>query len=180
MTHAPSAPVEIRPAEPADVPALARLAVETFTAAAGDSFEAADLAAHLDAHLSEACIARMIAEDAVLLAETAGRMIGFVQFGAVKMAVDGATDADRELSRLYVLVAYQGLGIGTRLMAAALDHPKLSGAPNVYLDVWEHNHGAQKLYRRFGFTMIGKHRLNLASGADSDVDLIMVRRQRPA
>lgn len=176
----PPGPVMIRPAETADVQALSALAVETFTAASGDSFSAADLAAHIERHLSEACVARMIAADVVLLVETADRMIGFAQCGAVKMALDGATDADRELSRLYVLADFQGQGIGTRLMEAALHHPQLSTAPNVYLDVWEHNHGAQSLYRRFGFTVIGKHRLALASGTKSDFDLIMVRPQRPA
>lgn len=42
-------------------------------------------------------------------------------------------------------------------MEAALEHPRLKEAENVFLDVWEHNHGAQRFYRRYRFAVIGAH-----------------------
>ena len=63
-------------------------------------------------------------------------------------------------------------------MEAALAHPRLLQAENIYLDVWERNQGARRFYERYGFTVIGAHRLELASGAAGDPDLVMVRRSR--
>ncbi len=60
---------------------------------------------------------------------------------------------------------------------AALDHPLLKDAAEVYLDVWEHNPGAQRFYRRYGFEVITTRRFEVASGAPTSLDLVMVRRQ---
>jgi hypothetical protein len=62
-------------------------------------------------------------------------------------------------------------------MEAALGHPGLRAARNVYLDVWEKYDKAHRLYERYGFTVIGAHGLATASGTAHDQDLIMVRRQ---
>lgn len=69
-------------------------------------------------------------------------------------------------------------------MEAAFGHPELECARDVYLDVWERNHAALSFYKRYGFEVIGARRFDVASGAATDPDLIMVRRssgpQRPA
>jgi ribosomal protein S18 acetylase RimI-like enzyme len=117
-----------------------------------------------------------MAEDVFLLAEDAGRLIGFVQFGPARIAIVATSPQRRELRRIYVLAEFQNQGIGRRLMDAALDHPQLKAA-DIYLDIWEQNHGARRLYERYGFTVIGAHSLVTASGIAQDRDLIMVRRQ---
>jgi ribosomal protein S18 acetylase RimI-like enzyme len=61
-------------------------------------------------------------------------------------------------------------------MEAALAHPQLKEARSIYLDVWERNHEALRFYRRYGFDVVGAHRFEVASGAPTDLDLIMVRR----
>ncbi len=135
-----------------------------------------DLAAHLRENLSEACFEKFLDEDVFLLAAIENRVVGYVQFGAVNMPVETASGADRELRRLYVHSDFQGRGVGTSLMKAALDHPQLTGAHNIYLDVWERNDGAQRFYRRYGFEAIGARDFAVASGAATDRDVIMVRR----
>jgi len=169
----------IRTAEKSDARALSELATETYVEAFGHSFSAADLAAELAANVSYACFERYLAEDTILIAQAADRMVGFVQFGVPSLPVEGASAEDRELRRLYVHPSCQRRGIGTRLMDAAFAHPRLKAARNVYLDVWERNDGAQALYRRYGFDVVGTRRFEVASGIPADLDLIMVRRSAP-
>jgi ribosomal protein S18 acetylase RimI-like enzyme len=168
--------VTIRRAEEADLPALAALARQTYAEAFGHSFSPSDLAAHLERNLAESCFHQAMAGDVFLLAEAAGRLIGFVQFGPLRIAVAAASPEDQELRRIYVLAEFQNQGIGRRLMDAALNHPRLRTA-DIYLDVWEQNHIARRLNESYGFTIIGAHSLVTASGVAPDQDLIMVLRR---
>jgi ribosomal protein S18 acetylase RimI-like enzyme len=169
----------IRTAGRSDARALSELAIATYSDAFGHSFSAADLAAHLRENLSEACFERFLDADVFLLAAVDDRVVGYVQFGAASLPVGTASKTDQELRRLYVHTDFQGQGIGTSLIAAALDHPQLKGARNIYLDVWERNDGAQGFYRRYGFEAIGARDFAVASGAATDRDVIMVRRSSP-
>ena len=159
-----------------DVTALSALARRTYAEAFGHSFSPSDLAAHLESNLAESCFRQVLEEDVFLLAETEGRLIAFVQFGPLRIAVPAPSPQDQELRRIYVEADFQNKGIGRRLLGAALDHPRLKAAANVYLDVWARNLGARRLYERYGFAVIGAHGLATASGTAEDQDLIMVRR----
>ncbi|MGH6927047.1 MAG: GNAT family N-acetyltransferase [Dongiaceae bacterium] len=165
----------IRAAAKGDAKALSDLATATYQEAFGLSLSAGDLAAYLSANLSEACFETFMDEDVNLIAEMDDRVVGYVQFGAVSVPVE-TVSADREVRRLYVHPEFQGRGVGKRLLDAALEHPQLKTAGSIYLDVWERNHGALRLYRRYGFEVIGAHRFEVQSGAPTDLDLIMLRR----
>jgi ribosomal protein S18 acetylase RimI-like enzyme len=167
----------IRPAEAQDLAALAALARQTYVDAFGHSFSPEDLAAHLQGNLADGYFRQALAEDVFLLAEAAGRLIGFVQFGPVRLPAAAAGPEDQELRRIYVLAQFQNQGTGGKLMDAALGHPRLRDARDIYLDVWEKNDKARRLYESYGFAMIGAHGLATASGIAHDQDLIMVRRQ---
>jgi ribosomal protein S18 acetylase RimI-like enzyme len=104
-------------------------------------------------------------------------MIGYVQFGQANATVLQSADGDQELRRLYVHADFQNKGIGTRLMDAALAHPQLRDAERIFLDVWEHNPGAQRFYACFGFKVVGQRPFVVESGAETSMDLIMARRQ---
>jgi ribosomal protein S18 acetylase RimI-like enzyme len=166
----------IRHAVPGDIPALTDLAIFTYIDAFGHSFMPADLTAHLARNLAPADIARFIAEDVVLVAEAGGQMIGYVQFGMAGPGYAPASSDDQELRRLYVLREFQNQGVGTLLLQAALAHPQMQCAQTIYLDVWEHNPGAQRFYQRHGFEVIGTRGFSVESGASTSLDLIMARR----
>jgi ribosomal protein S18 acetylase RimI-like enzyme len=170
----------IRPGVAEDVPALTKLAVTTYVAAFGHSFTPEDLEAHLAHNLAPANIARFIAEDVVLVAElvsgAGGRLAGFAQFGTAGPEYAPESGRDQELRRLYVLAEVQNQGAGTLLMQAALAHPQMQAAPTIYLDVWEHNQGARRFYARHGFEVIGTRQFEVESGAETSLDLVMVRR----
>ena len=115
---------------------------------------------------------KYLAHDRVLLAEDGTRLVGYLQFGPHEP--DGVF-----FHRLYVATDRLGQGIGSRLLRAALDAPEVRAAPEVLIDVWEHNTGARRLYERFGFVATGQRTPDFvtASGEVSPGDLIMVRRQ---
>jgi diamine N-acetyltransferase len=171
--------VIIRPAWRDDLAALSALARQTYADAFGHSFSAPDLAAHLESGLADDYFRQAFEEDVFLVAEAEGRLVGFVQFGPLRISVPAPTTPDQELRRIYVHAGFQNRGIGRRLLDTALDFPQLRTAANIYLDVWEQNREARRLYERHGFEVIGAHGLATASGTAEDQDLIMIRRQHP-
>lgn len=168
--------IVIRVADRSDVKSLTRLAVETYTDAFGDSMAPSELAAHLETNLSEPSIETLVVEDVVLVAELDGRIIGFVHFSNINMPVKTPASRSKQLRRLYVHRDFQNKGVGSRLMEAALEHPLLKDAGYVYLEVWEYNLGAQRFYRRYGFEVVDQRRFIFPSGAEADLEFIMVRR----
>lgn len=160
--------ITFRQAEPTDAAALSGLAVETYVAAFGHSFEPSNLAAHLANNLSVACLDVILRRDVVLVAEEKERLVGYLQFGR-----DDAMGA-WEIRRLYVHSKWQNGGIGRRLMEQALARPELRHADAIFLDVWEENAAAQRFYRRFGFRPVGKRAFRVASGEVTGHDLILV------
>lgn len=169
--------VRIRELDRDDAAELSALANTTYAAAFGHTFTPGDLRAHLDRHLSEAAFRLALDADIVLAAVAGNKLVGFIQFGDLKSDATAA-DAAQELRRLYVLADYQRRGIGRLLMEAALAHQRLAGAKKIYLDVWEHNGGAQALYRQYGFEVADEKRFVFASGTEGGIDLVMVRNSR--
>lgn len=166
--------MEIRAATKQDVRALAELAQTTYADAFGASLRAADLRALLEKNLAEEIFARMVEQDTILVAERDGRMIGYVQFGKCEFEQANA-ETDYELRKLYVLRAFQNQGIGAQLLEAALNDARMKNAPRIFLDVWEHNHGAQRFYKRYGFQVVGERKFEVESGAETSADLVMAR-----
>ena len=171
----------LRPAQAADVSQLAHLARDTYSAAFGHTYEAAaDLAAHLETGLSDTRVWQWLAQDDVTLADLEGRIVGFAHFGPTRAgSYGGFPDAgDPALHRLYVARDLLNVGVGGALLRAALADMARAGKP-IYLDVWEENRGAQRLYARHGFVPLGRVTLKTASGLSAGDDIVMVRRRSP-
>ena len=172
--------VRISEANPDDSEFLSALAVQTYTEAFGHSMSVSDLAAYLKINLSPERFREVLREDVFLLARVRGKTVGFVQFGDAQID-DGDLDGtkvrpgDKEVRRLYVSTVFQNRGLGTSLMNAALNDSRIAGT-TVFLDVWEDNVGARRLYERYGFERVGERAFRAASGEVMGVDFIMVRR----
>jgi len=65
------------------------------------------------------------------------------------------------LIRVAVHPAWQGRGVGTRLMAEAVGFFQKAGVRRVTLNTQEENAPAQRLYRRFGFSPMGREAIAL-------------------
>jgi [ribosomal protein S18]-alanine N-acetyltransferase len=87
-------------------------------------------------------------------------------------AVDGTGD----VQTIGVLPAYEGTGLGSRLLTALLDAAENEfGCRTVMLEVRVDNPRAQRLYQRFGFEIIGVRRGYYQPG---NVDAYVMRRHR--
>jgi len=171
----------LRPAEPSDIPALAAFARETYAAAFGHTFEdPGDLTSLLDASVSEPAVALWLAEDIVTVAEQGGRIVAFAQYGPTPLGSYGGhpREGDAALHRIYVAEGLRNTGVGGELLRVALATMEGPGH-DIYLDVWEGNLGAQRLYARHGFAPVGRVKVATASGASGGYDIVMVRQARP-
>ena len=162
----------IREAQAADLLGLAYFARWTYARAFGASFASADLEHHLAKRLSDTYFTQAHRDDTFLLALDTD-LIGFAQIGEAH--VEGGEPGDMQLRRLYVHPDRQNSGIGGRLMHATLAHPRLKNARRLYLDVWEENDGARRLYERHGFKVVGTVPFVTPSGVVTGHDLLMLR-----
>jgi diamine N-acetyltransferase len=155
------------------VPALSELAERTWSDAFGSSVDPAEEAVELERTRSETYFAGALDEQTILVAEGGAALLGYVQFGDVNIPEVEARPGDQELHRIYVETDVQGRGLGRRLMSAALRHPRRAAARRVYLQVWETNERAIRLYESLGFRTIGRTRFTLGSGQSAE-DLVML------
>jgi ribosomal protein S18 acetylase RimI-like enzyme len=87
-------------------------------------------------------------EDAIMLvAEVGGQVVGEL---GLYLARYGVADLG-----MAVAPGWRGRGIGSALLAEAIDRAGKAGAHKIALQVWPHNTAAIALYERFGFQREG-------------------------
>jgi len=92
----------------------------------------------------------------ILIAELDGRPIG-----CVALAPDGT--GAWELSKMAVSPEVRGQGAGRKLLEAAIDHARASGARSLFLGSSKKLASAVHLYEAFGFEHVPREKLHLAS-----------------
>ncbi|MBC7447945.1 MAG: GNAT family N-acetyltransferase [Hymenobacteraceae bacterium] len=137
----------IRPATPADIPVLQRLAEATWWATYRNIISDAQIEYMLDLMYSaEALEAQMVVlGHRFLLARHGGRYAGFASYGLR----DPRSSVFR-LHKLYVRPECQGTGLGHKLIRALEDDARQCGARRVELNVNRAN-PAQHFYYRHGY-----------------------------
>jgi diamine N-acetyltransferase len=170
--RAPSDPeVSVRLATAADLAPLAVLARDTFVAAYRDQVPEPVL---LDFTRTEMSTSVLTAEwqqpGTILLVAVAGaqQLIGYAELHPT-----GDGGATIELTRIYLDPQHTGGGHGSRLLQVSIDEATRRGFTCLRLGVWEHNLGAQRFYRRWGFAVVGSDHFQL--GPDRQTDLVMER-----
>ena len=147
----------LREATAADIPAISRLATDSFVAKFGPLYSAADLAVFLDESLSEPAIAAELANpDRIYrLAEGDGALLGYCKIGLSCGFPEHARGARvMELKQLYTAPEATGQGIGGALMDWAMDQFAQRDADEVQISVYAENHGAHRFYERYGFAKV--------------------------
>jgi RimJ/RimL family protein N-acetyltransferase len=140
----PPPAVTVRPATADDVDALVAMLVEV----AGEG-RWIGTEAPVDVERRRRRMAADVdAEDAVVLvAEAGGEPVG--QLG-LHLAPYGVADLG-----MLVAAGWRRQGVGSALMAEAVDRARKAGAHKIALQVWPHNAAALALYERFGFRREG-------------------------
>jgi ribosomal protein S18 acetylase RimI-like enzyme len=147
----------LRPATPADVPALSALAIESFVAKFGPLYNAQDLASFLAESLEEGPIAAEMAKSDRIyrLAEAGGRLVGFCKIGLTCGFPEHARGSRvMELKQLYTASDATGMGIGGKLMDWAMGQFEARGADEVQISVYAGNDGGHRFYERYGFEKV--------------------------
>jgi ribosomal protein S18 acetylase RimI-like enzyme len=173
----PGAVVTVRPAVPADAPALSEVAAATFALACPPSTTQEAIDDFIAASLSEAAFARYLAdpERTVLVAEHAPG----APFDGYTMLVAGdPVDPDvaavvrvrptAELSKIYVREGSHGRGTASELMTRTLDAARDRGAVGIWLGTNQENVRAQRFYVKHGFARVGTKRFKLGDEYEHD------------
>ena len=92
------------------------------------------------------------------VADGGGRLLGYAQVGYCKLPHPDARPEHGELYQLYVLREAQGLRLGGRLLAVALEYLAENRPGPVWLGVWSGNVKAQQVYSAKGFVKVGDYR----------------------
>lgn len=158
----------IRPALPADAPALAALARRVFAATYGIAIPAPTLRDYMRERFTAASFSAQIAADTLLVAVAAGGLAGYARLDRTPAPECVGVQAAVELAQLYVDPKQQGRGLGAALLAGACS---AAGAP-VWLCAWERNQRALRFYARHGFAPVGDIQVRVGDVVFDDLVLV--------
>jgi len=166
----------LRPGVLADAAPLAELGAITFTETFGHLYAPADLAAFLAEKRTPEFYAELLGDPGIFITvaeEAQGALVGYVLAGPCKLPVPDLASTAGEVRELYLLSSRQGQGLGTRLLEGALAWLHHTGRSPLYVGVWSENHGAQRLYGRYGFQKVGEYEFPV--GKQMDREFILKR-----
>ncbi|MCB9733056.1 MAG: GNAT family N-acetyltransferase [Deltaproteobacteria bacterium] len=156
----------IRVAAPGDAPGLARAHVTSWRMAYRGVLPAAYLArlsvTQLDAWWRQVVVGAARRGDRVHVAGGGEDVTAFSYFGGARGG--GARGGEGEIYMLYVHPLATGLGLGSRLMEAALDDLAARGLESCVVGVLEANTRARAFYARWGFAPDGGTRVDRLGG----------------
>jgi diamine N-acetyltransferase len=168
--------IRVRPAQPADADALARIGASTFALACPPSTPAADLEAYIRSELTPQRFREYLASPASTLfaAEVDGAVAGYLMLSGEPAPQAVAAERPLQIQRLYVLQQFHGAAIGLLLMGQALEQARDGGHDGLWLSVSKHNRRGIAFYRKTGFAVVGEQTFPV--GKDLHEDFIMARR----
>ncbi|MBM9459743.1 ribosomal protein S18-alanine N-acetyltransferase [Nocardioides sp. zg-536] len=142
----------MRPATPADVPAIVALEAEAFPL---------DPWSH---NLVSEGVRDALPTVSYLVAEEPGSGEGLVGYAVLSLVVP-----DAELQRIAVVPHCRRSGTGAALLAAVREHAADAGATRLLLEVREDNAAAIALYAAHGFAELGRRPRYYRDGTDAIV-----------
>lgn len=130
--------MRIRPATPADIPAMIVLEKQAATAA------------HWSTSQYEAAFSREARARVILVVEEESSLQGFIAGRAVCK--------EGEIENIVVAAPAQRRGLGSRLLGEFLGLARVRGAAGVFLEVRESNLAARRLYEKWAFVESGRRK----------------------
>ena len=97
-----------------------------------------------------------------------GKLIGYVTVCPAHLPHPDVKPTDGEVQRLYLLREYQGCGRGSMMLRHAIDYLLADGPRPLWIGVFSENLGAQRLYGRHGFKLVGEYKFMVGDHADRE------------
>lgn len=157
----------------ADLPQLEEISRVTFTDTFGQYNSQANLEKYLVRSYSQPQLhSELTNPDSEFFFIFEGdELAGYLKINILDAQTEKMGEASLEVQRIYVLPAHKRHGLGRKLMAQAITRAKDCGKTNIWLGVWEHNHGAIAFYEQLGFKKIGDHVFTLGDSPQRDLIL---------
>ena len=165
--------MRIRPALPADAPALAVLGERLWRGTYAGLIPAANIDLHLAETFGPAQQAAELADPhcMTLVIEAEGALLGYALLRVGGPVGDGRQGRFRnpvEVARFYLDPALHGRGVAQALMAEVLAQARSAGHDGVWLQVWEQNPRAIRFYAKAGFEDAGDATFRIGEQVDRD------------
>jgi GNAT superfamily N-acetyltransferase len=164
----------LRRAGAADADTLALIGSATFLETFAGLLQGPDIVAHCAAKHSAAVYAGWAAEDLPMWlgeAREGAAPIGYAVLTRPDLPIADIAERELELKRIYTLSRFHGTGLGSALMAAAIEEARALGAPRLLLGVYAHNLRARAFYARQGFVQVGERHFRVGTMDCEDVIL---------
>jgi RimJ/RimL family protein N-acetyltransferase len=123
---------------------------------------------HLDALLSGTSSTVLVADTS---ASGGPRVVGHI---SIDIRPYGVADIG-----MLIVAGWRGLGLGTRMLDAAIEWASTAGAHKMFLEAWPHNTSALELYRRSGFVEEGRKRRHYRRQNGELWDAVLMGRPLP-
>jgi len=157
MTLADGSQIRVRRASPNDAPALGVVGPAAYAEAYASFWDQPSAYLRQLATFGEAAFRACLEGDAarVWVAEAQGDILGFLIMNP--QTPDPVTNrpGGAELARVYVLGPARRLGVGRRLLCAAIEEAAAAGCAYVWLHVLAAADWARRAYVRWGFSELG-------------------------
>jgi ribosomal protein S18 acetylase RimI-like enzyme len=145
------AAISIRAAKPEDAAQVARVQVESWRTAYRGIVPDEYLAGLDEAERTVRWRQHLEAAEHILVAESSGEIVGFIDGGPIREMIDGY---DAELYAIYLLPKCQRIGIGSALLMDLVRHLVEDGFQSLAVWVFEAN-SAVRFYERWGAVRVG-------------------------
>ncbi len=162
--------MELRRAGRGDVNNLAALGAATFTSAFGHLYRPEDRAYFIAKSHSPLAYQSALdtPEKPIWVIEDGEKLVAYIKLCPNSLPCDPPLPDAIEISKLYALPDYQNLGLGKRLMDAAIDHARAQGASDMVLSVFSENFDGHRFYARHGFEKIGDYEFPVGQQLDKE------------
>lgn len=171
--------VTIIRAQETDIPALSNLCADTFRETFSHDNTEEDLQAFFDEAYNHDVLKRELDHDEseTYLAYVDDVLAGYLKVNWGAAQTEHELDNAFEVQRIYVLKAYQGVGVGRALFDKAMRIAESGDFAWAWLGVWEQNYKAQKFYGSYGFEKFSEHQF-VVTPDKTDTDWLLKKSLR--
>lgn len=169
-SKAPDPDIVVRDARASDIEDLAALSAAIFAASFSHFQSPENLSQFLEEKHSSVYYQEVFEDpDAILwVVETDLNLAGYCLLRPNTLPCDPPWPTALEMSRIYIDASLQGRGVGADILQRAIGFGKAQGFSGLVLGVFSENYGAQRFYKRHGFTKRGEFDFPIGGQIDRD------------